>query len=98
MSGFAAVCLADGNREGMKLVEEPSLLFRGVGGEGLADESGHGLISLAIVAGRGREKPVARTDAAHVLVGDGNGMAEGVKQNGVRGFRANAGWKSRRAG
>jgi hypothetical protein len=54
-SGSAAMSLTDGDRERMKLVEEPRLLSLGIRGEGLAGELGHGFIRLAIVAGRGSE-------------------------------------------
>jgi hypothetical protein len=82
---------ADGDREGMKLVEEPRMIFCGVGGEGLASEGGQRLIPLAIVAGRRRKETVALRDAAQVLVGNGNGMAESVEQDGVGGLRTDAG-------
>ncbi len=82
---------AHGDREGMKLVEEACLAPGGIGGEGLAGEGGQRLIPLAIVAGRGQEKPVTLCDAAQVLIGDGNGMAEGVEQDGVCGFQTNTG-------
>ena len=87
----AAMGFAYGDREGMKLVEKARLAEGGIAGEGLADEGGQRLISLAIAAGRGHEEPVTLSDAAQILVGDGNGMAEGVKQDSVGGLRTNAG-------
>ena len=89
--GSAAMSFAHSDREGMKLVEEPGVVRRGIIGKGLAGEIGHGVVSLAIVAGRRREKPVARGDAAQVFVGDGNGMAQGVEQDGVGGLRTDGG-------
>ena len=83
--------LAHGDREGMKLVEEACLVTGGIGGEGLAGEIGQGIVSSALAAGSGHEKLVALSDAAKILVGDGNGMAESVEQNGVGGLRSNAG-------
>lgn len=91
VGGAAAMGLAHGHREGMKLVEKARLVLRGIGGEGLAGEIGQGIVSRAIAAGRGHEKPVALGNATQVLVGDGNGMAEGVEQNGISGLRTNAG-------
>ena len=91
LGGAAAMCFAHGDREGMKLVEEARVAPGCIGGEGLAGEGGQGFVSLAIVAGRGHEKPVTLCDAAQVLVGDGNGMAEGVEQDGVGGLRPHAG-------
>jgi hypothetical protein len=83
--------LAHGDRECMKLIEEQRLVLRGVGGEGLTGEIGQGVISLAITAGRRRQKPVALGYAAQVLIGDGNRMAEGVEQDRVGGLRTHAG-------
>jgi len=91
LGGPAAMSLAHGDREGMELVEEPRKVLRGIGGEGLAGEADEGFIPFAIAAGRGRKKQVTFGYAAQILVGDGDGMAEGVKQDGVCGFRANAG-------
>ena len=91
VGGSTAMGLAHGDREGMKLVEEARLVSGGIGGEGLAGEIGQGIVSRAIAAGSGRQKPVALRDAAQVLVGDGNGMAECVEQDGVGGLRSNAG-------
>jgi hypothetical protein len=96
LGGTAAMRLAHGDREGMKLVEEPRKVLRGIGGEGLAGEAGQGLICFAIAAGRGRQKLVTLTDAAQVLVGDGDGMAEGVEQDGVCGFGPTPGKASSR--
>ena len=83
--------LAHGDGEGMKLVEKASRVCWKIGGERLAREIGHDLISSAVVAGRGHNEVVPRGDAAQVLVGHGNGMAEGVKQNGIGGLRTDAG-------
>jgi hypothetical protein len=91
LGGPAAMRFAHGDREGMKFVEEPRKVLRGIGGEGLAREAGQGLICFAIAAGRGRQKLVTLRNAAQVLVGNGDGMAECVEQDGVCGFRANAG-------
>ena len=54
MSGSAAMSLADGDGEGMKLVEKTCMVFFGVGGEGLTGEADQGFIAFAIAAGRGR--------------------------------------------
>jgi hypothetical protein len=81
MGGAAAVGLADGYGEGVKLVEEAGVAGRGVGGEGLAGEIGEGFVAFG--AGRERKKPVALGDAAEILVGDGDGVVEGVEENGV---------------
>src|ERR1035437_7047056 len=93
----AAMGFAHGYCEGMKLVEKARLIFGGSGGEGLAGEGGQGIVFPAIVAGRGHEKPVALDDAAQILIGDGNWVAESVEQDGVGGFGTNAG-KSQQAG
>jgi hypothetical protein len=83
--------LAHGDGEGMKFVEEPRLVFRGVRGKGLAGQIGQGLIALVIAARGWLYKPVTRDDAAQVLVGDRDGMAEGVEQNGVGGLKTYTG-------
>jgi len=91
LGGAAAMGLAHGDHEGMKLVEKARLDTGGIGGEDLAGEIGQGIVSREIAAGSGHEKLVALCDAAQILVGDGNGMAESVEQDGVGGLRSNAG-------
>src|ERR1035437_2562178 len=81
LCGSAAMGLAHGYREGMKLVEKARLIFGSIGGEGLAGEGGQGIVSPAIVAGRGRQQPVTLGDAAQILVGDGNRMSESVERS-----------------
>jgi hypothetical protein len=44
LGGPAAMSLAHGDREGMKLVEELCKVLGGIGGEGLTGEAGEGLI------------------------------------------------------
>jgi hypothetical protein len=87
---------AQSDREGVELVEKARLICWKIGSERLAREIGHDLISRAVVAGRGQNEVVPHGDAAQVLVSYGNGMAEGVKENGVGGLRTNAG-KSQQA-
>jgi len=89
--GFAAMSLAYADNQRMKLIEKLRPLLRVIGHEGQTRERSHGLIPRAIVAGRGRQKPVTLSDAAQVLVGDGNGMAEGVEKDGVGGLGTDAG-------
>jgi len=91
VSGSSAMCLAYGNRQSMKLVEEPRLVFLIIGRKGQTRECSHGAVCLAVIDGRGLEKLVALGDAAQILIGDGDGMAEGVKQNGVGCLGADAG-------
>jgi len=91
MGSFTTVSLAHGDRQSVKLIEEPRPVCLIIGRESQTCESNHGLVSLAVIDGRGLEKLVAFCDAAQILVSDRDRMAEGVKQDGVGCFRTDAG-------
>src|ERR1035438_5268667 len=93
----AAVRLAHGDRERMKLIEETRMALRRVGGKGLAGESGERFVAFAIAAGHGWQKMMPLADTAQVLVGNWNRVAKGVEQDGVSSLGTNA-WQSQQAG
>jgi len=52
---------------------------------------------IAFAAGFNGEEPMAVGDAAEVLVGNGDGMAESVEEDGVGGFGADTGKRKKAA-
>jgi hypothetical protein len=107
--GSAAVRLAHGDGESVKIVEDPGQirpltdgLMQGrprirFGGEGLVGEResltgkfDKRLVPFAVAAGREFQQLVSLDDAAQILVGYRDRMAEGVQQNGVGGLGANS--------
>jgi hypothetical protein len=75
----------------VELIEEGRLAGGRVRGEGVAGENDQGIVDpIAFGAWCGRQKLVPLGDAMEILVGDGDGMVEGIKQDGVGGLRTYA--------
>jgi hypothetical protein len=97
MCRFAAVGLAYGNDEGVELVKKAGVASWRVGSEGLESEMDKRVVSLGVAMLWGGCKLVALDDAAKILVGHGDGMAEGVEQDSIGGLRAQAGKRKQTA-
>ena len=93
----AAMRLSHGDGEGVKLVEKPGLCPLGDRRRRPARvRSTRASYPLAVARRRGLDQLVALGDAAQILVGDRDRMAEGVEQNGVGGLGPTPGRASRR--
>ena len=89
--GAAAMGFADGDGEGVELVEEFGVAGDGISGTGFAGKRSEGFVTAAVFARSRLDEAMALGDAAQVLVGHGHRMAKRVEQDGVGGLRAYAG-------
>jgi hypothetical protein len=88
---YRTMLLANRNCERMKLVEEPRLIGDRILRERLACQLNERFISLAISSRHRCQKTMALRDPAQILIGNWNGVAERVQQNGIGSLATYAG-------
>ena len=87
----ATVCLSDSDGQRVEFIEVQAVRRGRLRGKCELGESMQLAVSAVVFDKRRGEQMVALTDAAEVLVGNGDGVAQRVKQDGVRSLRADAG-------
>lgn len=78
----------------MKFIEEAGAIRCGISGERVCRELHEGIVSAAVLCRRGVDQAMALGDAAQILVGNGNGVAKRIEQDGVGCFRPYTGQRN----